>query len=87
MMKDKITKFPITEYQRMRNMQGKLSVPCEVSERWLLFDPTSSKLSKGEFISLKVMTIGQDDKPKKICSLIMTKENLLKVLSKISIKE
>jgi hypothetical protein len=87
MTKGNLTKLPITDRQRIRNMQGEFSVPCEVSERWLSFGRTSDKLSSGEFIYMDVMTMGNNDKPRKICNLIITRENLLKVLSKIKAKE
>jgi hypothetical protein len=82
-MKEKVKQFPITEYQRIRNRQREFAVPCKVSDRWLVFDRSSSALQGGEFISLSVMTIGMNGSPKKLCSLIITRENLLEVLSKI----
>ena len=87
MNKNKVTKIPITEHQRIRNIQGEYSVPCEISERWILFGKTSSKLKGGEFIFADIMTMSQNDKPRKICNLIITRENLLKVLSKIKAKD
>jgi hypothetical protein len=86
-MKDKVTKFPITEYQRIRNMQGEFSVPCEVSERWLLFGRTSSMLREGEFISVDIMTMTENNNPKKLCGLFITRENLMEVLSNIKAEE
>lgn len=86
-MKNKVTKFPITEYQRIRNMQGEFAVPCEVSDRWLLFGRTSSMLQAGEFISVDIMTMTENNKPKKICGLFITRENLMEVISKIKAKE
>ena len=86
-MKDKVTRFPITEYQRICNLQGKFSVPCEVSERWLAFDPISSNVQGGEFISLDIMTMNTDGQPKKLCGLIITRENLMEALSKVKPKE
>jgi len=87
MTKDNIKKFPITEYQRIRNMQGEFSVPCEISGRWISFDRTSTKLQEGDFISLNIMTMAENDKPKKLCSLIITRENIMEVISKIESKE
>jgi hypothetical protein len=73
-MKDKVTKFPISEYQRIRNMQGEFAVPCEVSGRWLLFSRTSSMLREGEFIGVDIMTMTENNKPKKLCGLFITRE-------------
>ena len=87
MTKNNLTKFPITDGQRIKNMQGEFSVPCEVSNRWISFGKTSSILKGGEFIFADIMTLANDDKPRKICNLIITRENLLKVLSKIKVKD
>jgi hypothetical protein len=70
MMKGKVTRFPITEYRRIRNLQGDFSVPCEVSERWLAFDPSSSSLQGGEFISVDVMTMNTDGNPRNCVALL-----------------
>ena len=86
-MKDKVTKIPISEYQRIRNMQGEFAVPCEVSERWLLFGRTSSMLREGEFIGVDIMTMTENNKPKKLCGLFITRENIMEVLSKIKVKK
>ncbi len=86
-MKDKVTKIPISEYQRIRNIQGEFAVPCEVSERWLLFGRTSSRLREGEVISVDIMTMTENNKPKKLCGLFITRENIIEVLSKIKVKE
>ena len=86
-MKDKVTKIPISEYQRIRNMQGEFAVSCEVSERWLLFGRTSSMLREGEFIGVDIMTMTENNKPKKLCGLFITRENIMEVLSKIKVKK
>jgi hypothetical protein len=86
-MKDKVTKFPISEYQRIRNMQGEFAVPCEVSGRWLLFSRTSSMLREGEFIGVDIMTMTENNKPKKLCGLFITREKCMEVLSKIKAEE
>ena len=79
MTENKIKKFPITERQRIKNIQGNLAVPCEVSERWITFDRSSS----GGFIGIDVMTMRENYKSKKLCSLIIKIENLMEVISKI----
>lgn len=86
-MKNNIIKFPISESQIFRNLRGEFAVPCEVSERWLAFDPTSSQLQSGEFLSLSVMTLATNGSKKKLCDLFITRENLLEVISKIKPKE
>ena len=78
-----IKKFPITFTQRQKNERGKTSVSCQVSDRWLRFSEESTKLEGGEFISLDVMTLGSDEKEKKICELVVTREELVEALSNI----
>lgn len=86
-MKQKVIKFPIPKSTRLRNLQGEFAVPCEVSERWLSLRSTCSHLHEGMFISLDVMTMGADDSPKKLCSLIVTRENLMEVLTRVKTKK
>ena len=74
-----IKKFPITFTQRQKNERGKTSVSCQVSDRWLRFSE--------EFISLDVMTLGSDEKEKKICELVVTREELVEALSNIKCKQ
>lgn len=82
-----IIKFPITFTQRQKNQRGKTSVSCQVSDRWLKFSEESTKLNGGEFIFLEVMTIGKDEKEKKICELVVTREEILEALSNIKCKQ
>lgn len=83
-MGSKITRFPITYSQRRKNMLGPLCVECQVSGRYLQFHPTSSILQSGEFISVDVMAMYEEEKSnRKICSLIITREELLEALNQI----
>ena len=82
-----IQKFPITYMQRRKNERGKTSVSCQVSDRWLKFSEKSTRLEGGEFISLDVMTLGSDEKEKKICELVITREELLEALSNIKCEQ
>lgn len=82
-----IKKFPITFTQRQKNERGKTFVSCQVSDRWLRFSEESTKLEGGEFISLDVMTLGSDEKEKKICELVVTREELVEALSNIKCKQ
>lgn len=80
---DKVIRIPITYKQRKRNEMGKGYVPCEVSERWLQFP---DNVSDYRWITVDVMTMGSDDKPKKICDLIFGKEDIIKAINSIGIK-
>lgn len=37
----------------------------------------------GEYIEIDVMTLDQNDQPKKICNLILTRENIERALSNV----
>jgi len=55
-----------------------------VTERWLQFSTEGwARLHEGEYITLWVMTRGADDQPKKLCKLIVTREDLLAALELI----
>jgi hypothetical protein len=85
-MKNKVVKIPISSTQRWRNRFGKYGVPCMVSGRWLQFSETFSAFADEEAIWLNVMTIDSEDRPRKICELCVTREDLMKVLNSIQKK-
>lgn len=83
-----IRKFPITSWRRIQNRRGKRSVSCVVSERWLrLEEPHHQELNVGTPISLDVLTDTYDEdgnlKPKKLCTLIVTVEQLRNLVDQI----
>ena len=80
----KVVKFPVSYSQRIRNTMGKGYVPCEVSSRWLQFTENSGGFfSTGEYIGVNVMTLDQNEKPRKICNLILTREDLERALANV----
>jgi len=85
MSKDKIIKFPITQSQRRKNMNGPLVVECEISGRQMKFHKNSKLLQGGEFITVDIMAMPIEDniKSKKLCQLIVTKEDLLKAINSL----
>jgi len=89
MDKNKIKQFPITYSQRRKNSLGPLHVECQVSGRYLKFHKNSSILQGGEFITLDVMAMPIEDgkASKKICQMIVTREDLLEALNNITPKE
>ena len=71
-------------HDRLKRKLGDFAVPCMVTERWLQFSTEgSARLVEGEYITLSVMTCGADDQPKKLCGLIVTREDLLAALELI----
>ncbi len=87
-MDKNIQKFPITGWKRTLNRRGKRSVSCIVSERWLRFgEPAQQAINMGTPLELDVMTDTLDEndefKSKKLCSLIVTVEQLKKLMDEI----
>ncbi len=68
---------------------GPLHVECQVSGRYLQFHEKSDIVQGGEFITVDVMPMQiEDDKPvRRICELIITREDLLEALKHITPNE
>lgn len=79
-----LVRIPITFKQRKINEYGKGYVPCEVSERWLQFP---DEISDERYIGVDVMTNGSDNNPKKLCELVVSKEDLIRAINSIEIKK
>lgn len=74
--------------QRQRNSMGDGYVPCMVSGRWLQFPKMSDgKCQSGEFIDVSVMTLDSNEKPRKICSLVITREDIKRALKAVKTPE
>lgn len=84
MDKDKVLKFPISNWERIKNQMGKGYVPCMVSERWIQFpNKSGGNYSKGEFIEISVMTRGDNGKPRKLCDLVITREDIVRAIDSV----
>ena len=57
---------------------------CEISERWIQF-PIATDLTGGgiDYMRLDVMTNGSNDKPKKLCEIIVNRSELVGLLKGI----
>jgi hypothetical protein len=67
--------------QRWRAKHGDFAVPCVVRGRWWEFSQRgSARIMEGEAITLTVKTEGADEQPRKLCELIVTREDLMRVL-------
>lgn len=75
-----------TERVRLANIMEH-KAECQVSSRWLQFPQVAQKVGHESFMSVNVMTLDSDEKEKKICQLILTKEDLLQILSRIGIRD
>jgi hypothetical protein len=82
------SKIGPTRQQRvtLANVMERKAV-CVVSSRWLQFPPTAQMVYDAPFMIVDVMTMNSDDQEKKICQLVLSKEDLLQILSRIDIKE
>ena len=68
-----------------RPQEPRLSVRCIVSERWLSFPAEPGpEFDCGEALAVHVMTRGANDKPHRICELIVTRQDLLDTLRQIA---
>lgn len=88
-MSDKVIKFPITHSQKRKNQLGPLAIKCEVSGRLVKFNPKSDFVrNDSEFIYLEIFPDSDPDFPdkeqKRICELVLTREDLMKALEHIS---
>lgn len=86
-MVDNITPFPIPSWERRKNTLGSLKVECVVSQRMLSFDAKATALNLGTVVSVDVLTMPEGNrKPRKLCSLMLTKEDLQRALDSIKVK-
>ena len=59
---------------------------CQVSSRWLQFPQNAQTVGGASFMSVDVMTMNGDEQERKICQLVLTKEDLLEILSRIQVR-
>lgn len=83
---DNVTQFPSRHESRKRFRRNKNQVPCQVSARWLQFPKDAWAFPNGTFISIDLMTIGSDENPRKLCELVLLKEDLVEMLNKLEVK-
>ena len=80
-MSKKVDPLPINPYKAIQRSLGARFVPCMVSGRYLEFPLKSGgKFQGGEFIPIKLMTVGDSNQPRKICELVLTREQILAAL-------
>ncbi|WP_163581128.1 hypothetical protein [Gracilibacillus saliphilus] len=79
----KIIKIPISYDQRKINEYGDGYVPCLVSERWLQFPETANNENN---IIVDVMTQTEGNKPRKLCELILSRNDLLRAIDSVEIE-
>lgn len=84
--KKRVVKIPVSYTQRYKNKLGKTAAPCEVSERFLRFEPRSSLTPGGDFMTLDVLTHDVDGNEKKLCRLILDRQDILNAVNAVKIE-
>lgn len=82
-MSDKIKLFPSGKARRERLNLRKYRVACEVSDRWLQFSEKAHRVGDKDFMFVNIMTLGSDDKEKKLCELVLSRQDILEMLRMI----
>lgn len=82
-MNDNIRRLPGMQNRRRRLDISTGIVRCQVSDRWLQFPRSGPHEQRGTLLVVDVMTAGRDDEGRKLCELILTKQDLLAVLAAI----
>jgi hypothetical protein len=85
-MSKNVTRFPITGWRRAANRRGRHSVSCIVSDRWLRFAPKAKVVGEGTAVIVDVLTDASGN-DRKICQLILTLEQLRRVMDSIPVEE
>ncbi len=82
--KGKIVRFPVTRERKKRNIYGPFYVPCVVSGRYILFPKKSDGFfGEGEYIGISIMTETENSQSRKLCEMIVTREDLLRAVNSV----
>jgi hypothetical protein len=76
----------MTGWRRTANRRGRHSVSCIVSDRWLRFAPKAKAVGEGAAVIVEVLT-DASDKERKLCELILTLDQLRRVMDSITVEE
>ena len=76
-----IHEIPNLYKQRKINEHGKGYVPCEVSSRWIDFQPMVKTGYGEDFIKINIMTKTHKKENRKLCNLILEKKDLLRAIA------
>ena len=85
-MAAKIHRLPGMGKRRRRIDLGKRIARCHVSSRWLQFPEHARQLDEGALMLVNVMTNAGDGKPRKICELVLSHEDLVHILQRMQIR-
>jgi hypothetical protein len=82
----KIHRLPQMQKRRRRIDLGKGIVRCHVSHRWLQFPSDARQFSEGALMTVDVMTDPEFGKPRKLCEVVLSHEDLMHILQRMPIK-
>ena len=69
---------------RWRRKRGDFAVPCIITDRWLeLSGGADDRVGGDEVLNVDVMTESENGDPRKLCGLVVTREDLVGVLQLI----
>ncbi len=81
-MPKKVEPLPVNAHKAIARKLGPRYVPCMVSGRYLEFPAESGgHFGGGEFIPINVMTVNDENQPRRLCELVLTREQLLAALA------
>lgn len=81
---DDVIPFPVKSFQRQKNKAGRHAALCIVSERWFQFpERGGGPIQLGEPLQISVMTKDRNGNDKKLCELIVTREDLLRAIAAV----
>ena len=86
-MNDKVIRFPGRTADRKRRDSNRGILRCEVSPRWIQLPSASDKFSHMEYLHLDIMTLGTNEQDRKLCELILDKQQLLKMLRDLPVND
>lgn len=85
-MTDHITPLPLAESDRRRLDRRNHIVRCEVTGRWLRFHPLAEAYPQGTYLIVDLMEEGQDGDPRRLCELVLSREELLAVIGALPVR-
>lgn len=83
-----IRRLPISYTKRLQNRLGPNAVQCLVTERWLRFGKKADRLADGDYVSVDVMKLRDDEglelgASRKLASLIISRQDLERALGHV----
>ena len=86
-MSDKITQLPLGGESRQRLDRRQGIVRCQVTDYWLRFQPWAEKYPQGTFVITDVMEGDPEGESRRVCELVLSRDELLAVLQSLPVRE